>query len=303
MIYSNWMSFIDDNSKITKLAIPGAHNAGSFGMNKMACCQDDDFYTQFKYGIRHFCIRLDTDKNGTLVLCHGISKGVSFESVLYDMRKILNENDSEFFILDLREYYPQKFGPITINYKAEPKKVDALVKEYLKPEKYAFCDFKNIADVTVGDIRKSGKRYIILNENENYAYSRNCKCILPWDKEVFGSLAPDFARKTVELFDKHSTDGFYWFQTQQTPNIGTRIGLSTPRKLDMALRPYFKYIIEQIAVNPERLEKVNIVAGDFMTFDYSKVRDILRLNLIKKCVKKGMEKEYQDGLYEQRRFK
>lgn len=298
MIYNKWMSYISDDVKITKLVIPGAHNAGSYGMNNMACCQDDDFYTQFKFGIRHFCIRLDTKKDGTIVLSHGVSKGVEFEAVLYQLRKMLKKNDSEFFIIDLREYYDQKIGPVTLHYKADPKKVDALLKEYIEPEKYAFCDFDRIGDVTMGDIRKSGKRYILINEKKDYAYSCDCPCILPWDKQVFGSHAPDFARKTVELFDKHETDGFYWFQTQQTPNIGTDVKLTTPRDLDMSLRPYFKGIIEQIAVEPERLEKVNIIAGDFMTYDYAKVRDILRLNLIKRCIKPGMESEYEKGLFE-----
>lgn len=298
MIYSKWMSYIDDDVKINKLVIPGAHNAGSYGMNKMACCQDDDFYTQFKYGIRHFCIRLDTARDGTIVLAHGMTKGVSFESVLYQFRKMLQKNDSEFFIFDIREYYDQKFGPITLHYKADPKKVDELLKKYIDPEQYAFCDFDKIGDVTMGNIRKSGKRYILLNEKKDYAYSTDCPCILPWDKKIFGSLAPDFARGTLEVFDKHSTDGFYWFQTQQTPNPGTAVKLTTPRKLDMSLRPYFKGIIEQIAVDPERLEKVNIIAGDFMTYDYAKVRDILRLNLVKCFVKKGLEAEYEKGLYE-----
>lgn len=297
MIYSKWMSYIDDDVKITKLVIPGAHNAGSYGMNKMACCQDDDFYTQFKYGIRHFCIRLDTAKDGTVVLAHGVTKGVPFEAVLYQIQKMLKKNDSEFFIIDLREYYDQQIGPVKLHFKADPAKVDELLKKYIYPEKYAFCDFENIADVTMGDIRKSGKRYILINEKKDYAYSCDCPCILPWDKKVFGSHAADFARGTLEVFDKHSTDGFYWFQTQQTPNPGTAVGLTTPRKLDMSLRPYFKQIIEQIAVSPERLEKVNIIAGDFMTYDYAKVRDILRLNLIKKYVKKGFEAEFENGLY------
>lgn len=296
MIYSKWMSYIDDNAKITKLAIPGAHNAGSYGMNRMACCQDDDFYTQYKYGIRHFCIRLDTAHDGTIVLAHGITKGAPFESVLYQFRKILNENDTEFFIIDLREYYDQKIGPVTLRYKADPVKVNELLKKYIDPEKNAFCDFENIADVTIGDLRKSGKRYILINETKEYDYSADCPSIRPWDKKVFGMKAPDFARGTVKIFDENSTDGFYWFQVQQTPNFGTEIGLTPPRALDMSLRPYFKSIIEQIAVEPERLEKVNIVAGDFMTFDYSKVYNILRLNLIKGAVKNGLEAEYDKGL-------
>lgn len=297
MIYSDWMSYIDDDVKITKLVIPGSHNAGSFGMNRMACCQDDDFYTQFRYGIRHFCIRLDTKHDGTIVLSHGISKGIEFEEALYQIRKMIDANDTEFLILDIREYYEQQIGPVKLKYKADPKKADELLKKYIDPEKYAFCDFEKISDVTLGDIRKAGKRYILINEKKDYAYSCDCECILPWDKKIFGSHAADFARGTLKVFDENSTEGFYRFQTQQTPNIGTDVGLMSPRKLDMSMRPYFKYIIEQIAVEPERLEKVNIIAGDFMTYDHAKVRDILRLNLIKKYVKKGLEAEFANGLY------
>ncbi len=297
VIYSNWMSYLKDDAKINKIAIPGSHNAGSYTMNELARCQDDDFYTQFNYGIRHFCIRLDTKKDGTIIVSHGISKGEPFEAVLYQIRKMLNKNDSEFLILDIREYYNQQFGPLKLHFTADPKKVDELIEKYLEPEKYALWDFENIGDVTMGDIRKSGKRYIIVNEKKDYKYSSDCPCILPWDKKVYGSLASDFARGIIDIFDNNSTEGFYWFQTQQTPNPGTDVKLTTPHRLDMSVRPYFKHIIEQLAINPERLEKVNIIAGDFMTYDYSKVRDILRLNLIKSLVDEEYEAAYDLGLY------
>ena len=40
------------------------------------------------------------------------------------------------------------------------------------------------------------------------------------------------------------------------------------------------------------LEKVNIVAGDFMTRDYMKANEILSLNLLKGIVKDEMRAEY-----------
>lgn len=297
MIYSKWMSYIKDDVKITKLIIPGAHNAGTVGMNGMGCCQCDDLYTQFKYGIRHFCIRLDTKKDGTVVLAHGVSKGMPFEEALHQMKKMIEKNTSEFFIFDIREYYNQKFGPITIKYKGNPEKIDELLEKYIQPSKYAFTEFDNIGDVTMGDIRKSGKRYIIINSAKSYKYSSDAPCILPWDKEVFGMEATEFVKGTLRIFDENSTDGFYWFQTQQTPNPGTQMGIRSPRWLDMSLRPFYKQIIEGIALSPERLEKANIIAGDFMTYDYMKVRDILRLNIIKGNVKEELESEYESGLY------
>ena len=138
------MSYIKDDAKITKIAMPGAHNAGSYGMGRQACCQDDNLYTQFLYGVRQFCIRLNTRKDGTIVLAHGLNNGVPFEDVLVDLKRALEYNDTEFLVLDIRHYYDQVVGPITLRYKADPKKVDDLLAKYINPAEYALCDFDNI---------------------------------------------------------------------------------------------------------------------------------------------------------------
>ncbi len=294
--YESWMSYIRDDVKITKLVIPGAHNSGSYGMNKMAECQRDGLLTQFKYGCRQFCLRLDTRKNGEIVLAHGMSKGDSFENVLKDIKTVIDEYPSEILLLDIREYYDQKIGPFTLRYKADKSAVNDLLEKYISPEKYAFCDFDKIGDVTLGDIRKSGKRYILINENEDYNYSKNCECILPWEKQVNGAKAEHFAAKTLRFFDDYKTDGLYWFQTQQTPNLGTEIGLTPPYKLDEDLRKYFVNIINGIEENPFYLESANIIAGDFMTEDYMKASAILRLNIPKGNVKSEVIEEYEKSL-------
>lgn len=292
-MYSKWMSYIKDDVKITKLVIPGAHNAGSYGMNGMACCQDDNLYVQFRYGMRQFCLRLDTDKKGRIVVSHGISKGDLFENALKDIKKAMGENDSEIFLLDVREYYPQKFGPITLRYHADPEKVNALLEKYLEPAKYAYCDFDHIKDVTLGDIRKSGKRYILINEDETYKYSKNCDQILPWDKIRNGMKAENYAKVALKFFDEEQTDGLYWFQTQQTPNPGTEIKLTKPRKLDEDMKKYFVPLMKQIAENPFYLESANIIAGDFMTDGYTKCESILELNIPKGNVKDECVEEYK----------
>ena len=296
MIYTNWMSFIKDDVRLTRLVIPGAHNAGSYGMSAMAECQKDNLFVQFEHGIRQYCLRLDTNRRGEIVLAHGITKSDLFENALKDIKKALDMYPDEFILLDIREYYPQKFGPITLTYKADKNKVDALLEKYIHPEKYAFCDFEHINEVTVGDIRKSGKRYILINENEDYKFSKSCEQILPWEKNVNGAKAKEFANETLRFFDDYKTDGLYWFQTQQTPNLGTQVGVTTPARLDDDLVNYFDTIINGIATTPRYLERSNIIAGDFMNRDYSKSRAILRLNLLKGNVKPELEKEYEEGL-------
>ncbi len=296
MFYNYWMQYIKDDVKITNLVIPGAHNAGSYGMSGMACCQNDNLHTQFSYGMRQFCLRLNTDKMGNIVLAHGITKGDKFENALKDIKRAMEENPTEILLLDIREYYPQKFGPVTLKYKADPKKVDGLLKKYICPEKYAYTDFSHIKEVTLGDIRKSGKRYILINDCESYSFSKNCHQILPWEKQVNGAYAKDFSRETLRFFDDYKTEGLYWFQTQQTPNLGTPIGVTKPIKLDEDLRKYFPDIIKGIEENPFYLQSANIIAGDFMTESYEKSRLILRLNLLKGNVEKAFEETFKNAI-------
>ncbi len=296
MIYTKWMSCIKDEVKLTSLVIPGAHNAGSYGMRGIAECQSDNLFVQFEHGIRQFCLRLNTDRKGNIVLAHGVTKGDLFENALKDIKKALDMYPSEIILLDVREYYPQKFGPITLTYKADKNKVDELLEKYISPSENAFCDFGHISEVTLGDIRKSGKRFILINDNEDYKYSRNCEQILPWEKQVNGAKAEKFANETLRFFDDYKTDGLYWFQTQQTPNLGTEIGVTSPKKLDDELVKYFDVMIDGIASTPRYLERANIIAGDFMTRSFDKSRSILRLNLLKGNVKPELEKEFEKGL-------
>ena len=296
MIYTDWMSYIKDEVKLTSLVIPGAHNAGSYGMRGIAECQSDNLFVQFEHGIRQFCLRLNTDRKGNIVLAHGITKGDLFENALKDIKKALDMYPSEIILLDVREYYPQKFGPITLTYKADKSKVDELLEKYISPSENAFCDFGHISEVTLGDIRKSGKRFILINDNEDYKFSRNCEQILPWEKQVNGAKAEKFANETLRFFDDYKTDGLYWFQTQQTPNLGTEIGVTSPKKLDDELVKYFDVMIDGIASTPRYLERANIIAGDFMTRSFDKSRSILRLNLLKGNVKPELEKEFEKGL-------
>ncbi len=296
MIYNNWMSFIKDDIKLVNLVIPGAHNAGSYGMKGIAECQRDNLLTQFNFGMRQFCLRLNTDKKGNIVLAHGVTKGDLFENALNHLKQALESSPTEFLLLDIREYYPQKFGPVTLTYKADANKVNELLEKYLKPSQYAYCDFEHIRDVTVGDIRKSGKRYILINDGEEYGYSKNCDVILPWEKQVNGAHAKEFAKETLRFFDDYKTDGLYWFQTQQTPNLGVPIGVCKPQTLDKELRLYFKDIIKGIENNPHYLSSANIIAGDFMTEDYMKSKLILNLNILKGNVKEEMIDEYRNGL-------
>ena len=293
MFYENWMSYIKDDAKITKIAMPGSHNSSTMGMLKIAKCQNGSLYEQYKYGVRFFDIRMKADKKGNLFIAHGIMKGMPARQAFESLKKIFDESD-EFFILYMRTYMNQKIGPISLSYNGNANATNDLIREYLSPEKYALTGYGDISNLTIGDIRKSGKKYIIINEKKEYDFSNNCPVQGPWEPVVYGYKPEKFAKEIVNYLRNLDTDGFFWFQTQQTPNLGTEMGWSKwPDDLDKVSRTYFPQVIKEIADDPKLVEKVNIVAGDFMTADFMKAEKILALNLLKGIVKEEKIEEYK----------
>lgn len=297
MIFDSWMEYIVPTAPMNRLIMPGAHNACTAGMNKMSCCQNGSLVDQMRYGVRHFCIRLDTDRKGNIVCCHGIAKGLTLSEALSGVKEFMDEHPEEVMLFDVREYYDQKLiGPLVLRYSAAPEKVDEILGQTIDPEKYAYTDFNELKEVTLGDIRAAGKRFILINDSEAYRFSKKCDINLPWEKKVNGSKAYEFTRETLRFLHDYPTEGLNIFQTQQTPNLGTQIGLTNPWKLDTELRKHFGYLIEGIRKDPEYLAAANVIAGDFMTEDYTKCSAILSLNLDKGYVIVGKEAEYAEGI-------
>ncbi len=296
MFYSNWMSYIKDDAKITKIAIPGSHNSGTMGMSKLARCQSGSLYEQYKYGVRYFDIRLKADRKGRVFIAHGLSKGMPAYLAFESLKMILEESD-EFFIFNIKTYMNQKVGPITLSYNGNTAETNKLIREYLSPEKYALTGYSDVSNLTMGDIRKSGKKYIITNKEKEYDFSNDCPVMDPWDPKVFGYKPAKFAKECTKYLLEIETDGFLWLQTQQTPNPGTENGMTKwPDDLEKMIAPYFPQIINDIATNPVKLERVNIVAGDFMTKSHAKANEILALNLLKDAVKDELRGEFADKI-------
>lgn len=290
MFFEKWMSYIKDEAKITKIAIPGSHNAGTMGMPKVARCQNGTLFEQFQHGVRYFDIRLRADKKG-LRIAHGILKGMPAKDAFASLKKILDSSD-EFLVISIQTYMNQKVGPIKLSYSGNTGETDELISKYLEPEKYALTDFDDIRNITLGDIRKSGKKYIIINEKEEYKYSVKGPMIAPWDPKIFGMKPEKFVEENLKYLKNLESEGFFWFQTQQTPNLGTEVGMTWPVDLEKLSKPLFPAMMKQVADDSEMLGKVNLVAGDFMSADLMKAKIILNLNLLKGIIKDDLKEEY-----------
>lgn len=277
---SNWMSALDDNVKLTDVVMPGSHNAGCRRMIPLAECQRGDLAEQAVCGVRQFSVRLDTHRQKP-VFAHSMIMGAPIEGDLAALRFFLDRNPSEFVIIEIGGYGDDSFGPYTHRCRVDNEQVGELLEHYLECSRYALTDFDSIAQVTMGDIRRTGKRFLLVNSGEEYPCSKNCDFVSPWSPERHGRKAETFAARATEVFDQIEKKGIFVLQSQQTGGFGTEIGLASPKKVNRAFGPYFDTIIENIRRNPLYLQKVNVILGDYWLDNPDRVRKVLALNLDK----------------------
>lgn len=273
------MSLLRDDVKLTDIVMPGSHNSGCRKMIPLANCQDGDCAEQFRFGVRFFDIRLNSRRiTHTVVHSHSVINGRPFEEDLIGLAKELDAHPGEFCVFTLAEYGDEKFGPYTHRCILDYKKADELLEKYIQPSKYALTDFDDINDVTIGDVRRSGKRFILINDKKAFAYSVACPFDSPWSGERHGLCAEKFVVEQPKVFDNCEKKGFFVLQTQQTAAPGSEVGLASPRNVNKAFRPYYHRIIDTVRETPAYLEKVNIILSDYMTEDTFKADMIIGLN-------------------------
>ena len=191
----------------------------------------------------------------------------------------IDENDPQ----KLRSYIGPPLRNTFALYGFDEKKCEELVKKYR--EKFLVTGIHQ-------NIPYEGSREMLESLHEH-----GCKIAL-------ASCKPERACRIIleetgvlKYFDEVESEGFFAFQTQQTPNPGTENGWTKwPDDLDEMIRPFIPQIVSDIAANPRWLEKVNIIVGDFMTKDYMKTNEILSLNLLKGIVKDELKEEFAKAI-------
>lgn len=98
-----WMKNIDDDIRLSELAIPGTHNSGSFTVNvDSVTTQVLNFTQQLQYGIRAFDIQIMHTRDQIIVHDHLLTLCM-FEQFLDTVREFLRINPSECVLVLLRE--------------------------------------------------------------------------------------------------------------------------------------------------------------------------------------------------------
>ena len=122
---TNWMTLLDDNTKVALLTIPGTHDAATSTCSAMGKCQTLTIPQQLECGVRAFDLRPTMDNNNTLGnIYHSIlDTGVSMGDAMEYFDSFLKAHPGEGIIVIMRyESERQILGSIAEdNYKTAMK--------------------------------------------------------------------------------------------------------------------------------------------------------------------------------------
>lgn len=105
---SRWMENIDGKTRISELSIPGTHDSMAYRSDLAFIdntrTQTMNLQQQLESGIRYLDIRVKDNGNNNFVLHHGIVYlGFSFDYVLQELQKFLNQNPSETVFMRIKQ--------------------------------------------------------------------------------------------------------------------------------------------------------------------------------------------------------
>ena len=147
---SPWMKDVADSKLITEMSIPGTHDSGATHsiFDVSGKCQELSIENQLKIGVRFFDIRLQIVNDKLNVVHSFVDQDLSFIDVLEDFNSYIENNQSEFLIISIKEDYDSKNSNVEFKSK---------VKENL--ENYNNIVFDTSLPKTLGEAR--GKIFIL----------------------------------------------------------------------------------------------------------------------------------------------
>lgn len=286
----SWMSMIEDDAKITEIAIPGSHDSGSYNMPYVAETQDFDFAGQLARGVRYFDVRVG-NFDGEYLMFHGPVSGPLYSDVLADIKAFLKENPTEFLILDYQHF---KNGSEEATFKMLE---DALGRERLLLKKDGVKDGEYLESLTLGEVRgkcivvsKYDEKPYIFQRGEN-EYGGNALCSY-YDSESHKKSSKHFVENVIggyilRFAETHEDTGFFVLQSQLTDGLA----IFGPRFREAAHKERMNKYADGLYLNDNLYKTVNVVMRDFIACEDSAYT--LKLNLIKEIVKPEKAENYK----------
>ena len=296
-VYTNWMSYISDETNILSTVMPGAHDAGTVGMGDWYRTQNSGFYDMLCAGTRYFDMRVKDD-NG-LKFIHGNTNstgqtGMLFEDGLNDIKKFIEENPSEVLILDFQHTWD-----------GSEDAVIAMLTEILGTEHMLKkSQAASLENLTMGQLRDWGINYIVTYRteskctNNDFLYFREANLYSPYEggQHQNGNDAL-LSQMDVYIRDYTGTDKIFVLQSQRTGSVSNLNIQELEQEFRAAGNAYNRSLA--LPENVKKLNKINVIMRDFVADDVGAetaqqtIQSILFLNIAKGNIHQNLLNEFK----------
>jgi hypothetical protein len=320
--FSKWMSYLDDDTLIKDIVIPGSHDAGTVGMMYMGATQSTTVAEQLAAGTRYLDLRVE-NVDGEAVIYHSALRGQKLSVVLSEVRSFLTNNPTETVILDFQHFKNDSYD-LVINLLIE--KLDAGATSSLQ-RKVAYSSTRDEARVdyidklTLGragrsssirgkavvfwgtddaskfrlstDVSTTPKYYLFKRDNDDG--SRHFAAMQSFYQTRLNTMtSKNFIKKALPTYIdsfKAVDKGLFVLQGQLTDGLL----VFGPKYREYTHNQRMNEYVKGLANSPD-LEYINIIMRDYVTAE--KNAYIMELNLYKGNVADGKEATFVDGLEE-----
>ncbi|MDD6302275.1 MAG: phosphatidylinositol-specific phospholipase C domain-containing protein [Bacillales bacterium] len=298
--YNDWMKYIEEDTNINDIVIPGSHDAGTYSMSWLGKTQSFSIKEQLQIGVRYFDIRVNKKSENDYVIFHSIINGVNFLPIIEDIKEFIINNPSETLLLDFQHFKNDS-----------QEGVCSYIKQYLYDEELvvqnntSLDDLSFISNLKLKDTR--GKCIIFwgdrkMAESSNYLFARNNDTCsyggMSLDsyydssfhkdlssKEFIDTAIPFYIEKIKEKKEKEWNKGIFVLQTQLTDG---KLIFGPWSKEKRHKDNVSNYIVN--LKNSKDLAIINIIMRDFLNKEKSE--EIIKLNMDKGLIDDNVKDKF-----------
>lgn len=206
-----------------------------------------------------------------------IPSPTTFLTVAKEIREFIDKNPSEFIILDFQHFRNQPYEQMT-----------QIIEEILLPDKYALKRPLDILTMTMGDIRKTLAKHIVvwgshssyLNLDKDYIYYRGETLFSPYVESFHNQSEQTLINEGFDHYYSLQDERFFVLQSQKTGNTSDLSRISIFAN-EQRFLPFAEEFIEGLQTH-SRLHDTNIIMRNFLNDE--KTKSIIDLNLYKNTI-------------------
>ncbi len=305
-IYSNWMSYIDDDIKFLDVVIPGSHDSGTNGLGNLYKTQNCGYYDQLTGGVRYFDVRVAEYKgtvrsvhaNSGVILTGENALGITFQSILDDINLFLSENPEEVIVLDFQHIW-NDYTNMVLPMLIENISTDKMLKR---------SQCSDLSQLTMGQLRQWKINLIIVVNDINdgkpnfdeydFLFPRSTYLLSPYDSSSHTSGSSSLINHFPTYFAQNDGTKIFVLQSQRTGSMSGWNIIEIEKEFRAIANDYARSL--SLEKNEIYLSKTNIIMRDFAVDDIGisttpqeTMQSILFLNVYKNNISHDLLEYYK----------